>query len=201
MEPLLVVGIVGGAVVAVLLLVSFAKKREARAHKQRLFGEARAFVQAIDRKALPVVSSAIILKPGESAFYSAPAALYETRAVRSYESGSVGFRIAKGITIGRSKGRSVSTQEWTQIDEGVLTVTSKRLVFDGGKADRTVALGKVVSVDASMQTVEVSVEGRQKSMVFGASNPFVLDLIIRICCQVTNPLDLSETELDIKYVE
>jgi hypothetical protein len=65
----------------------------------------------------------------------------------------------------------------------MLTITNKRLVFDGAGSDRTIALGKIVSVDPRRDSVEVSVENRQKSMVFEAANPFILASIIRLSCQ------------------
>lgn len=49
--------------------------------------------------------------------------------------------------------------------------------------------------------LEVSVEGRQKSMVFEAANPLILATIIRICCQADDPLDLSQTTLNVTFVE
>ncbi len=189
-------------VVALIILVAVANAAQRRKHKERLFAEARQFMQFVEhRKALAPVATNVILKSGETAFYSAPSALYETRAVRQYQSGSTGFRVAKGVYIGGTKGRSVSTQEWAQVDSGVLTVTNRRLIFDGGAADRTVTLGKVVSVESSLSGVEVSVEGRQKSMVFGAANPLVVAAIIRICCQADDPLDLSQTTLNVTFVE
>ncbi len=147
------------------------------------------------------VPARILLKPGETAFYSAPSILYETRAVRHYQSGSVGFRVAKGIYVGGSKGRSISSQEWSQIDAGTLTITNKRLIFDGGGADRTVALNKVLSAESRMDGVEVSAESRQKSMVFAAENPLILATVIHICCQIPDPLNLSETQLQITFTE
>lgn len=194
---------IGLAVVVVIItLVAVANAAQRRKQKERLFAEARQFMEFVQhRKALAPVATNVILKSGESAFYSAPSALYETRAVRQYQSGSTGFRVAKGVYIGGTRGRSVSTQEWSRVDTGRLTVTSKRLVFDGGSADRTVQLSKVVSVESSLTGVEVSVEGRQKSMVFEAANPMVVAAIIRICCQVDDPLDLSQTTLNVTFVE
>jgi len=66
--------------------------------------------------------------------------------------------------------RSASTQEWIKIDVGSLTITNKRLVFDGAKEDRTVPLTKIISVHNILTGVEVSVEGREKAMVFDAAN-------------------------------
>jgi hypothetical protein len=143
----------------------------------------------------------MILKSDENAFYSASSALHETRAVRHYEAGHAGFRVAKGVYIGGTKGRSTSTQEWNKIDTGVLTVTNRRLVFDGVSEDRTVLLDKIVSVESDASSIQVSVDDRQKSMIFEASNPLILAAIIRICCQTVNPLDLSKTTLNLSVVE
>ena len=199
------VGFVGGFVVVGvvgLIICGWAvNAAQRRKHRARLYAEAREYVGSVQQgQALPIVPSNLILKAGESAFYSAPSILYETRAVRHHQSGFGGFRVAKGIYIGGSRGRSTSSQEWSKIDSGVLTITNKRLVFDGGSADRSVALGKVLSAESSSEGVEVSVENRQKSMVFAATNPLILATIIRICCQA-DPLDLSQTPLDIAFTE
>lgn len=194
--------IIIGLAVGIIILVAIGNAAQHRKHKERLLAEARQFMQFVeDRKALMPAATSVILKSGETAFYSAPSALHETRAVRHYQSGSTGFRVAKGVYVGGTKGRSVSTQEWAQIDSGVLTVTNRRLIFDGGATDRVVALRKVVGVESSLRGVEVSVEGRQKSMVFGAANPLIVAAIIRICCQAEDPLDLSQTNLNVTFVE
>jgi hypothetical protein len=86
---------------------------------------------------------------------------------------TLGLRVAKGVWVGGTSGRSASTQEWTKIDVGSLTITNKRLLFDGAKEDRTVPLTKIISVHNTLTGVEVSVEGCQKAMVFDAANPLI----------------------------
>jgi len=200
MEYAVPIGLV--VVVALIVWVKIANAARRRRHRAFLFAEARQFMEGVKQcQALPTVATNIILKSGESAFYSAPSALYETRAVREYQSGFAGFRVVKGVYIGGSKGRSISTQEWSKIDIGILTFTNKRLIFDGRGTDRIIMLNKIVSVESSLSGVEVSVEGRQKSMVFEAANPLMVATILRICCQVDNPLNLSQTTLDVSFVE
>src|SRR6266496_6106022 len=102
----------------------------AQNNKQRalLFAQARDFAASVQQnRALPTVATNIILKPDEVAFYSTPSALYETRAVRHYQAGHTGFRVAKGVYVGGTSGRSTSTQEWAKIDTGWLTITNKRV--------------------------------------------------------------------------
>jgi hypothetical protein len=167
-------------IVAIIVAVALYSKRQ-RERKAVLVEQARQFTATVEQtKALPSVAANIILKPGEVAFYSAASALYETRALRHYQAAHTGFRVAKGVYIGGTSGRSTSTQEWAKIDTGWLTITNQRLVFDGGKEDRAVPLSKIVSVHCSLTRIEVSVEGRQKVMVFDAANPLIASTIIRL---------------------
>ena len=182
--------------VVVVIAQQYQQKAKAKQQgelKERLQVQARNFAADVQRtRALPTATTSIILKPGEAAFYSAPSALYETRAVRNYQAGHAGVRVAKGVWIGGTSGRSVSTQQWAKIDTGLLTVTNQRVIFDGGQQDRTIPLKKIVSVNAGLTAIELSAEGRQKTMVFDADNPIILAAVIRICCQVNSPSDLSE---------
>jgi len=200
--------IAGFALLVITLVVATAvsdkrqRKRAKQQNEQKEFvlAQARDFAAIVQQnRALPAVPTNLIFKSGEAAFYSTPSALYETRAVRHYQSGFTGFRVAKGVYIGGSSGRSTSTQEWARIDTGRLTITNQRLVFDGGQQDRTVPLSKIVSVDCSPTSIYVSVEGRQKTMVFDAANPMIAAAIIRICRQVDDPLNLSEHNINLRF--
>ena len=169
-------------VIAVLIIASIAgyawmaRVRAARERERRelFIWEARQFMADVkERRALRAVESHVILKEGESAFYEESSSLYETRAVRHYQSGYSGFRVAKGLYVGGSSGKSVSTQEWTQIATGKLTVTNKRMIFEGEGASRSVLLSKVLSVEPILGYTVVAVENRQKNMVFEAENSFI----------------------------
>ena len=158
--------------------ISGISKRHHRAH---LLAEARRFLSGVAANdSFPPVSTQVLLRAGEVAIYDEPSTLFEKRAVRDYVSGRVGLRIAKGVWIGGSRGRSVSSQEWSKLSTGTLTLTNKRLVFNGDGVDRTVAREKIISVEAWSDAVEVSVENRQKSMVFSAANPFIAHALIAL---------------------
>lgn len=136
---------------------------------------------------LPVVATNVMLKRGEAAFYSAPATLLETRAVRHSTAGHGGVRIARGVWIGGTRGRAESHQEWRRIDDGELTVTNRRIIFDGRKTNRALALDKLLSVDIGQAQVEISASTRQKSMVFTAGDQAgVLGGVIKITSQALN---------------
>jgi hypothetical protein len=133
----------------------------------------------------------------ESAFYSTPSTLFETRAVRSYQAGHSGVRVAKGVYIGGTSGRSISTQQWAALDTGRLIITNQRLVFVGGKKDRTIALKKIVSVKTSLTEILLSVEGRRKTMALTVPNPLIAKIIIGLCSQVADPSNLSGDNLTV----
>jgi hypothetical protein len=198
----LLVVVIASLVVATSIIVAVVRTKQRREQRERLFSRARDFTAAIQKnQSLPPVPTDIILKPGESAFYSTPSALYETRAVRTYQAAHSGVRVAKGVYIGGTSGRSVSTQQWAALDTGRLTITNQRLVFVGGKEDRTVPLKKIVSVNSSLTEILVSVEGRQKAMAFAVPNPLIVRFIIGLCSQVADPSNLSGDKLTVTFKE
>jgi hypothetical protein len=194
--------VVNVIVVVVYTAVQTTKKREQAKNdelKERLLIQARNFAADVQKdRALRTVATNIILKPGEAAFYSKPSTLFETRAIRHYQAGHVGFRVARGVWVGGTSGRSTSTQEWDKIDTGTLTITNRRLIFDGRQQDRTVPLDKIVSVNCAVTWIEVSVEGRQKSMILAVDNPMIAAAIIQLCRQAKDPLNLSE-KIDLQF--
>jgi NADH:ubiquinone oxidoreductase subunit 3 (subunit A) len=209
-SPYLLLAIVIVAVVAIAITCIFIADniadKEARKRKDRLLAEAKQFYRDIDSsRSLPVVSTNLMLEAGEVAFFSAPTPLMETRAVRQSRSGHVGVRVAKGVYAGSSQGTSVSTQEWTQIDEGQLVITNRRIIFQGTSTTRSIKFPKVLSIDYDLSeatgVVLMAVEGRQKNMAFQASNPAVLSAIVQLCKQVDDPLDLSGLTFQMNVFE
>jgi hypothetical protein len=182
-------------------LVTIVAVVNANTRKQKralLVKQAQEFVDNVKQNlTLPVVPTDIMLKPGEKAFYSSPSALYETRAVREYHAAHTGVRVAKGVYVGGTSGRSLSTQQWARIDIGCLTITNKRLVFVGTKEERAFSLDKVISVDPNLTAIVVSVEGRQKAMAFEAGNSLIVMTIIRIASKVIDPSNVSGDKINI----
>jgi hypothetical protein len=105
------------------------------------------------------------------------------------------------VYIGGTTGRSISTQQWAALDTGRLTITNQRLVFVGGKEDRTIPLKKIVSVNSSLTEILISVEGRQKTIALAVPNPLIARLIIGICSQASDPLDLSGNNVSVTFKE
>ncbi len=196
---ILVIAILVTGIIATVAVVNAKKRREKRA---LLVKQAQEFIDGVKQKlTLPVVSTDIMLKPGENAVYSSPSVLYETRAVREYHAVHSGVRVAKGVYIGGTSGRSLSTQQWAKLDTGCLTITNKRVVFVGTKEERAFPLDKVISVDPNLTAIVVSVEGRQKAMAFEVGNSLIVMTIIRIASKTIDPSNVSGDKIDIPSLQ
>ncbi|HWO41135.1 MAG TPA: hypothetical protein VNO43_04965 [Candidatus Eisenbacteria bacterium] len=150
------------------------EKAKVRAHLMRK--EAENFFRDLElRKKLPAVSVDIVLKEGEVGIFQEPSILYETRAYRIYGGG--GTRI-RGIYIGG--GASESHQRLRQIDQGKLTLTNQRLVFDGQSENRATNLKDVISASPWSDAVEVSSSKRQKSQIYAVGNPIIWAQVIQM---------------------
>jgi hypothetical protein len=183
------------ALVVFLAVLANARSRAAdKALNEKLTAELHAYGEAAKQaNKLPTVSTNLFLKPGESAFYDCTSSLYETRAVRQFQAGHVGFRVAKGVWVGGSQGRSVSSQEWSKIDDGRLTITNTRIIFEGTKGSRNMPLNKIIDVQSFLDGVELAIENKQKNVIFTAPNPYIAEGIIR-CLNKLGPGPWSESE-------
>jgi hypothetical protein len=82
------------------------------------------------------------LQPGEQALLEEAAALYETRSDRVLYGG--GEPLPDGtVLVG---GWSEREERMTKLDRGLLTLTTRRLVFDGTDHARDVELSDLLSV-------------------------------------------------------
>jgi hypothetical protein len=194
---ILVFGLIIGIIWLVVSSINRSKRLQEWRENCRL--EARSFLKNIQIKnALPKAYTNLMLKNGESAYYSDDVDLYETHSVRTSTTGYTGVRVMKRVYIGGARGTSTSSQEWTCVASGKLVITNQRLVFDGDKNDRNIPLKRIFNAESTSDGVEVSCEGRQKSMVFACKNPLILAIIIRICAKAENPSDLSNINIDIE---
>jgi len=176
MENIIVIGVI-------LLVYLLIKKRTTRINKnitqERVSHQAQEYKNLTiansnekESTSLQKINTSLMLKRGESAYFEIISTLSETRAERVNQSVFVGKR-QKNTFFGGSSGRSKSHQVLTKIDKGRLILTNKRLAFDGAKTNRNIKLGKLMSVEIvsnifSSDQLELSIEGRQKSMYFSA---------------------------------
>ena len=162
-------------VVAPLVFLLVLQTRRAKLQKAdklaKMEQEAVAFFEQLSRAGFkPLETRLILLKEEFAVIEETCVALHETRSFRIY--GGAGTRVGK-IYLGG--GISESEQRWKQIDVGTLTLTTKRLVFDGSRENRTIRLSDVLSVTTcSLDAIEVSSQRRAKSAVFaGLLNPLI----------------------------
>lgn len=116
------------------------------------------------------VNAGIMLKAGEVALYAAGCSLVEPRRQPGQYVGgssSVSFPLIPGVRarVGGSRGRYVPGPEiQTPVDQGHAVVTTQRVVFTGGRANREWTHSKLISMDSSRDdaTLLISVSNRQK---------------------------------------
>ena len=164
---------------------------------QNLIVEANSFTENIIKtKSLEPISTHINLKTDEKAFLQCNSTLKETRNVRYYQSDRVGFRVSKRIYFGKTSGKSQGEEEFKNIDDGTLTLTNKRIVFNGSSNTRNVQISKLIAVNALGDSIEVSSENRQKSMIFTVPNPLIWRFTVKLLSSVQDPLNLTISEIE-----
>ncbi|HEY4257318.1 MAG TPA: hypothetical protein VGM66_08905 [Candidatus Udaeobacter sp.] len=141
----------------------------------------------------------LVLGADEVALLHEPSKLIEARATRVY--GGVGARV-KGIYIGSGKSRSVQGME--QIDSGMLTLTTKRLVFTGSMESRAASIKDIVSVDLLPDGIEVTTGKKAKRQIYLVHNPVIWTMLVRyvaegkLSANVIKPVDFSAAG-DIRF--
>jgi|ERR1035437_790097 hypothetical protein len=173
------------------------KKEE---NKKLIIQDANSYLDKIKAtKSIPVINSNLMLDKGESAFWEEPSKMYETRTVRKSSGGYAGVRLMKGLSVGGYSGSSEGTQEWREIDQGRLTLTNKRIVFDGNKENRIIQINKIIGVNVFLGSVRISGVGKTKDTEFSTKNPYILGALINLVNKTENPLDLSGVNIDIQF--
>ncbi|MEP6670978.1 MAG: hypothetical protein ABJF10_17595 [Chthoniobacter sp.] len=131
---------------------------------------------------LPIVATNVLLPRGEIPFYCAASALFETRTVVHHRPGYI-WHATSHLYLS-FPGRSYGRDRMTKIDTGTLTVTNRRLIYDGTGNDRVIQIDEIIAVKCGRDAVEISVENRDRSMIFAAANPLILHGIIRYVAYV-----------------
>jgi len=125
----------------------------------------------------------LISKKGEVTHIELNAMLQKevTLSHREYKGGGAGvsLRVAKGVRVRTGGGRGVGytvidgTQMQTE-DEGILAVSSQRLVFLGGRKTIEVPYTKLAALNVYTDGLTVSASNRQRTMMFvGFDGPVV----------------------------
>lgn len=127
----------------------------------------RLVVARVNDGRLPAIDDPRLLaRPGEIVHLETAAVLMKAVAVREYQAGSrgVSFRIMKGVSyrVGATRGRMVTVgSEVVAIDDGVLSVTSRRVVFSGGAKTLEFRYDKLVGLELFSDGIQLAVTNRQ----------------------------------------
>lgn len=108
------------------------------------------------------IDSPVILTSKEHFIWSESSQLHEPRAIRNHKGASI--RVAKGAYI--HLGQSESHQEMRHIDNGILTLTNKKLVFNGGQRSSNIELKRIMNIYVYSDGFKVNIENRQKPQFF-----------------------------------
>lgn len=150
---------------------------------QKDFSEAEerlSFIQNFDGQAS---DGSLLLQAGEKLLFQIPVGLIEERAGQSrYVGGHAGISVPIGsigghsirYSIGSSRGhieRSAPVE--TEVDRGLLSVTSKRIIFVGSKQTREADFKKIVGINHPyLNRIVISTSNRQKATVLSYDPQF-----------------------------
>lgn len=175
-------------------------KRERMVLLHALIAEADAFIENVKKnKAFPIVDSSLLLEKDEKAFLEEQTVFFEPRSVRKTGGGGIGFRITKGVFVGGYSGQAESQQEWRLIDEGTVTLTNTRIIFRGSKENKTIPLNKVISITNTLESIEISIDGKVKPVAFRVKNSCIWGGAIHIAKDAENPLQLGDMKIEIEF--
>lgn len=179
------------------------KKQKLLELRDKLLSEANNWLDDLNKKRdLKPVKTDVMLKKGEEAFFNEQTVLFEKKSVTYRQSNRSGgaVRIAKGVYMGGSsgQGKSETTQEWRQIDSGIVTITNKRIIFSGKGVNKNIPLKKVISTDiSSLNTITIATESSSRNIMFSLSNPYIFTIVFRVLIFCPDPHKLDKVIIDL----
>lgn len=188
-------------IAAIYIWVKASKKKEAEKKsiiQRRIEDVKKYFNQINQEKKIPAVETSLLLKKGEVPYLNDRVNLLEMGKYTISRRGGGAVRVAKGVYIGGTTGKSRSYDELRDKDTGELVLTNKRLIFDGGANTREISLDKILSVTNHFDAIEVASEGKVKSLIFtGMSNPILWKALIYYIRQIPESGELPNAALEI----
>lgn len=174
-------------------------ERKKETINQRINAVKEYFNLVNQEKRIPIIDTYLLLKDGESAYLQENVRLLETRKVTISNRGGGAVRIAKGVYIGGTSGKSRSHDELREIDSGHLILTNKRIIFDGQTNTRDFKLDKIISISESYDGIEMAIEGKNKSLIFlGISNPFMWKTLTTFIRQIPTSGEFPIVDVEIR---
>ena len=149
----------------------------------------RLVVARVNDGRLPVIDNPRLLaRPGETVHLETVAQLTKMVAVREFQAGSrgVSLRIMKGVSyrVGSMRGRMVTVGSELRIaDEGILSVTDRRIVFSGSAKTLEFRYDRLVSVELYTDGIQFGVTNRQTPSVFRLGHVHAVAAVINAAAQ------------------
>jgi hypothetical protein len=122
------------------------------------------------------VESPLVMKRGEQAYLSWPAALARHVSKTTFVGGSQGMSFPIGHTgiryrLGTFRGHPVTQDVIRQIDQGTLVLSNQRLVFIGASKSTSTPLPKLLHVEVYTDGLGVFQEGRENPNIYLIGQP------------------------------
>lgn len=133
--------------------LSFDRDTQAVLDKYRLFWK-------IDNGDFPIISADISLQKSESCYFSTNIDWLEQRTVTTrvnYSGPTFRVKIVKGLyyRAGSVAPQRVTEDVWKVIDSGKLYLTNKRVIFMGGKGNKTLTINKILDFNVFSNGIEI----------------------------------------------
>jgi hypothetical protein len=137
---------------------------------------------SIENEELPVINTLISLQKGEVCLYQNSCRWLEHRTVIksiSHAGLTGSFKIAKGIRyhVGYSKPQRITTDSLTEIDNGNVFLTNKRIIFMGTKKNSNIKYSSVLAVVPYSDAVGIEKDSG-KSPILMCSDPEIMSRIL-----------------------
>ncbi len=144
----------------------------------------------IENDELPVITSDINIQKSEKLHFSTSVKWLEQRTVTkriNYGGPTARIKIAKGIyyRTGSLGVQRVSEDIWQTIDSGQIYLTNKRLIFMGGKGNKTIVLNKILDIKPFSNGVDIQKESGKSPFLEFNDN---VDLFSMILVRLMNEL-------------
>lgn len=106
------------------------------------------------------INANLRLGRGEECYHTCEAIWAQVKKVRThhgYVGASIGFRVAKGVTLrlGKAVPQITEHEELQDIDSGSLFITNKKIVFVGGRRSTNVTSGRIASTVLYSDAIEI----------------------------------------------
>lgn len=140
----------------------------------------------IENGDLPTIVSDINIQKSENLYFRTSVKWLEQRRVTkriNYGGPTARIKIAKGVyyRMGSVGVQRVSEDVWQTIDSGQLYLTNKRLIFMGGKGNKTIQLNKILDITPFKNGVDIQKEtGKSPFLEFNHNVDIFSMILVRL---------------------